>query len=746
LYRGIKHLIAASRRGFFSRGSAEGPKSTARAMGSRFAILLACFAVAGCVTAPPASRDSGNSREALAARVAFLAQPALKGRKPGTAGSRLARRYMEERFKTSGLVPWGRTSGYELPFGLGVNVVGVLPGSDPKLANEILLVSAHYDHLGKEGGKIHPGAADNASGVAALLEIARRMSRLERRQKRPVAFAAFDGEEQMLLGSFAFTCREDVRRAKFAAVINIDMLGRDFMDVVTNTVFVTGTEEYPALRERVRGFGAAAGMRTLPLSSYLVGPRGDFAAFESLGMPCLFFSCGIFRDYHRPTDTPDKLDYGELDRSVSVMLQTAVELANADSLARAPIPVEGDLEELRTLTTVMAEALKAPEKAGIKSGDVPTFQGLEDRAENLLRAGRYDRRTREELLMSAAGALLPYMGSAEEGRKPSKVEHAPQETLFIQFAVRFYLNYRNEILDGYRRLVAQRLEYRPGAIRGMPKFEFGVFDIPDDDFSLAETRPGYFELNALVNQFDLTVEVKRTAWLVNSATPDIGASVYALRCDGSREQVADYCLLLFRDAQKRPERAAKLKKLFDQVSGTSTTGDYRELLVARLARGRFKDEIDWLTNCIVAGTTNLSQRAMQSARDLSDLRLRRAARQVLADRKRRPDVRAEAIRLVAKGPDTDGLLALCDAISDPSLVYNLEDDPMFQAGSPFANRTVVKTQRVLLETMLRDSPPWKALAKRTIGDMALEKLRKTAKMDLGKDPRSWRAWTEARVR
>src|SRR6266853_1723591 len=126
---------------------------------------------------------SATEREQLIAHVRFLSQPALKGRKPGTIGSRFARHYIERRFEAYGLVPWTKGKGYELSFGYGKNVVALLPGSDPNLANEIVLVSAHYDHLGRDGkGRICPGAADNASGVAALLETARQLSS---RQPRP---------------------------------------------------------------------------------------------------------------------------------------------------------------------------------------------------------------------------------------------------------------------------------------------------------------------------------------------------------------------------------------------------------------------------------------------------------------------------------------------------------------------------------------------------------------------------------
>ena len=129
----------------------------------------------------------------------------------------------------------------------------------------MVLLSAHYDHLGKDRqGRICPGAADNASGVAVLLEAARRFAAAEHRPRRTVAFAALDAEEQLLLGSFAFSCRTDVTTAKIVAVVNMDMLGRDFFDVISNTVFLAGTELYPSLQTQVRRFGTNDGIRVLP--------------------------------------------------------------------------------------------------------------------------------------------------------------------------------------------------------------------------------------------------------------------------------------------------------------------------------------------------------------------------------------------------------------------------------------------------------------------------------------------------
>src|SRR5437868_2383629 len=114
-------------------------------------LLSACFAIvlSGCIHVPSV-QETGGAGEEIFSHVEFLAQHRLKGRKPGTFGSRAARQYIEARFKAYGLIPWEKATSYEIGFNYGRNIVAMLPGSDPELSKEIVLISAHYDHLGKD--------------------------------------------------------------------------------------------------------------------------------------------------------------------------------------------------------------------------------------------------------------------------------------------------------------------------------------------------------------------------------------------------------------------------------------------------------------------------------------------------------------------------------------------------------------------------------------------------------------------
>ncbi|MHC4927647.1 MAG: M28 family metallopeptidase [Planctomycetota bacterium] len=270
-----------------------------------------------------------------------MAQPRLKGRPSGSWESQIVRDYLTERLALYGCRPWAENESFELPFSFGTNVIGVLPGTDPQLADEIVLISAHYDHLKPGWFSYYPGASDNASAVAVVLEIAEKLSRCEHRPKRSICFAFFDAEEKFCLGSFAFTSRDDYVDDDIAAVINLDLLGRDLLDVVDNSLIVTGTEYYGPLQSQIAATCSQHTLQLIPFETALVGPVGDHAAFMPAERPVLFFSCGIYQDYHQTTDTPEKLNYEKLHREGAVVEKTLLALANAepDTLKRSPAPI-----------------------------------------------------------------------------------------------------------------------------------------------------------------------------------------------------------------------------------------------------------------------------------------------------------------------------------------------------------------------------------------------------------------------
>ena len=209
------------------------------------------------------------------------------------------------------------------------NVVGILPGADPDLKDQRVVIGAHYDHLGfghfgaldrQAEGKIHPGADDNASGTAVLLELARRLAKLPVRPDRTIVFAAFSGEELGLYGSRHFIEHTDAISA-IKAMINLDMVGR----LRENRVTVFGARSGENLSDLV--LRNARGLGLDITDSNDIG-RSDHISFYSKKIPVIHFFTGTHEDYHRATDTWEKLNIEGMAKISDLVLVTALEIAN----------------------------------------------------------------------------------------------------------------------------------------------------------------------------------------------------------------------------------------------------------------------------------------------------------------------------------------------------------------------------------------------------------------------------------
>lgn len=706
-------------------------------------LLALALALCSCATAPPSSSSPPVLRQNLQAHVAVLCRPDLKGRKAGTRGGRIAARYVAGCYAAQGLLPWGGEKDYALPFGYGRNIVGVLPGSDPVLKDEIVLVSAHYDHLGKVGRRVHPGASDNAAGVAALLETVRVLASGDQRPKRSIAFAAFDSEEQMLLGSFAFSVRPDVQAARIVAVINADILGRAFMDVVTNTLFVAGTEDCPSLRNVVKQSGAASGIRVLPLGTDLIGPRSDHVAFELRGVPCLFFTSGTCRDYHQPTDTPEKLDYADLESAAQTIMATVQQIANTPALP----PKSGDSpataqaavrEELQTVEAIMAEVNADRTRAGVTPEDAKAFSRLQERARVLLETGKYDRGARMELVSEATGLLAPYFLAFGNEEKPKSSAQQLQFFGALRCVQLFYLMHKAEVLQGYRALVAQVLKDRPGPFRSMRPMQCRLYFIDDQDIEVSREPDGNYTLNALGHWLNLAAGSTSTKWLIKGFGASISIGFDGFHCQGTRDELEDFCLLHLRTRQTDLASQEETQKLLAAIEAPTAGMPWFQAIGHRLKRGGFADEHAWIAHCVVRANARLALTAI-AARGHWDHGVRAAVCQVITDRQARSDVRAAAIRTAAKVANQDVVRALCAVVDDDTTVISEEPNPLLSETYPFADRPWVQVIRPFVQQQPTHDPK----SPRTIGLLARTHLTKVSKRDYGADPAGWRNWADS---
>jgi Zn-dependent M28 family amino/carboxypeptidase len=208
-------------------------------------------------------------------------------------------------------------------------------GSDRRLRNEYVLISAHMDGLGTgfpvDGDSIYNGADDNASGTAAILEVAEAMAELkDARPRRSVAFLAVSGEERGLLGSAWFVEHPPIPLERIVANVNIDMIGRNWED----TIAVIG-KPYSSLGALVDSVAMAhpeLGLTTVddqwPADGFFF--RSDHFNFARKGIPAVFFFNGVHADYHMPSDEAGKIKVEKASRIARLVYEVALAIANAD--------------------------------------------------------------------------------------------------------------------------------------------------------------------------------------------------------------------------------------------------------------------------------------------------------------------------------------------------------------------------------------------------------------------------------
>jgi Zn-dependent M28 family amino/carboxypeptidase len=243
--------------------------------------------------------------------VRALSADAMEGRGAGTKGGELARAYVERRLTEAGLAPLWPT--FEQPFdlpaggGKGVNVVGYVKGT--KYPERLVVVSAHYDHLGVRGGQIYNGADDNASGVAVLLQLAAHYAGAAARPEHSMVFAALDAEEIGLVGARELVKRLKAEKRDVALDVNLDMVGHS----ERGELYASGTYHTPALRPALERVAAGAPVKLLIGHDRPEQGHDDWTnqsdqyAFYKAGIPFVYFGVEDHKDYHKPTDDYDTL-------------------------------------------------------------------------------------------------------------------------------------------------------------------------------------------------------------------------------------------------------------------------------------------------------------------------------------------------------------------------------------------------------------------------------------------------------
>jgi Zn-dependent M28 family amino/carboxypeptidase len=300
------------------------------------AVLIIYFALA--VSAGGAEKNSSYqaalesiTADDLGRHVEHLADESLEGREAGRRGGLAAAEYLVAELKRMGLPAAGTDDKHFQTFPPNFrNVLAKYVGGDAILREEYIVVCAHFDHVGYgyggasryRAGYVHPGADDNASGVAAVLEVAEALGRLDAPPKRSILLAFWDAEEKGLLGSKYWTSHPTVPLEKVVAALNADMIGR----LREDRLLVFGSRSGAGWRRLLSFQNEQASLR-LAFPSRLQ-PNADNYPFFEHGIPSLMFHTGVHDEYHTPADLPETIEKPGMSRIARLLFAVAYELAD----------------------------------------------------------------------------------------------------------------------------------------------------------------------------------------------------------------------------------------------------------------------------------------------------------------------------------------------------------------------------------------------------------------------------------
>ncbi len=282
------------------------------------------------------------SSDRMMKTVEYLASEELEGRGLGSAGIEKAADYITKKFQSAGLEPgadngtfiqeWKDVIDKKGNKGSLKNIIGIIPGTNKAMENESVIVCAHYDHLGygwpdvRKGneGKIHYGADDNASGIAVITELAQILGKSLKPQ-RTIIFVAFSGEENGLKGSEYYVKNmKGFPAKKIIGVLNLDTVGR----LGKNKLLILNASSAREWKFMFMGTGYVTGVNAEIVTQEL--DASDQMSFINAGIPAVQFFSGPNRDYHKPTDTFDKIDVGGMVKVASFVKECILYLAERE--------------------------------------------------------------------------------------------------------------------------------------------------------------------------------------------------------------------------------------------------------------------------------------------------------------------------------------------------------------------------------------------------------------------------------
>lgn len=290
------------------------------------------------------AQDAESIEKNLRESVAWLSDPERLGRKAGSLQEKEVASYLYKQLMESGITMLSPEEGEDFYIARdgdtlhSRNVIGIVEGYDPKLRDEYVVIGAHYDHMGvsalkvdgRDVQQVYPGADDNASGVATLLEVAKEVASQNFLFRRSVIFAFFGAKEMGMAGSWYFLNRSFPHVDNIVAMINLDMVGRSGRENVMQFYTAEANVEMLEIVNELSGRALSITPKYTPVDYF----PSDHRNFYEKGIPVALFTSGSHRDFHTVRDTPDKLDYRQMERLCGYVFSMAQELSNREERIR----------------------------------------------------------------------------------------------------------------------------------------------------------------------------------------------------------------------------------------------------------------------------------------------------------------------------------------------------------------------------------------------------------------------------
>jgi hypothetical protein len=391
------------------------------------------------------------TKDELKGHVDVLADDTFEGRETGSRGGRAAANYVYKALERCGAAPAGDGGTYFQSFNAASrNILGIVEGSDPQLKQQVIVIGAHYDHVGYGRsnnsfgpiGYIHNGADDNASGVAGMLEVLDAVKKLPTPPRRSLLFASWDSEEGGLNGSRHWISRPTISLSRIVFDINMDMIGR----MRGGRMEIYGSRTAPGLRRLV---SEANGEPSAAIYfDWKLKADSDHWPFYERRIPFLMFHTGLHGDYHRPSDDAHLINHDGLATVTKMIFAFAMQLADAE---RVPAFREAARQEAGTSAASLEQpaALQPPrfgmpfrietgdpvkvivtavgagsaaEKGGVRVGDrLLEFQGEPIKDEATLRLQLLAAHGETTFLVQRAGAETPLLLKVTPSGEPVRV-------------------------------------------------------------------------------------------------------------------------------------------------------------------------------------------------------------------------------------------------------------------------------------------------------------------------------------